>query len=50
MEAETDTEAMEGWALLIFLFLVTFSVCFLVTPRTTNPGMAPLTMGRALPH
>jgi hypothetical protein len=39
-----DAEAMEGCCLLAC------SACFLIEPRTTSPGMAPPTMGSALPH
>ena len=44
LEAGADPEAMEGCCLLAC------SACFLIEPRTTRPGMAPPTMGRALPH
>jgi hypothetical protein len=39
-----------GGILLNGLFLMACSACFLIEPRTTCPGMAPPTMGWALPH
>ena len=36
--------------LLPGLLLMACSACFLIEPRTTSPGMAPLTMGWALPY
>jgi hypothetical protein len=41
-EAGADAEAMEG------CYLLACSACFLIEPRTTSPGMAPLTIGWAL--
>jgi hypothetical protein len=35
LEARADAKAMEGCC------LVAYSACFLVEPRTTNPGKAP---------
>jgi hypothetical protein len=42
-------ESSAYW-LLTGLLLVACSACFLIEPRTTSPGMAPPTMGWALPH
>jgi hypothetical protein len=36
--------------LLTGLLLTVCSACFLIKPRTTSPGMAPPTIGWALPH
>ena len=44
LETGADVEAMEGYCLLAC------SACFLIEPRTTSLGMAPPTMGWALPH
>jgi len=44
LEAGADAEAMEESCLLAC------SACFLIEPRTISPGMAPCTMGWALPH
>ena len=38
-----------GTTMLTGLLPMACSVCFLIEPRTTSPGMAPLTMGWALP-
>jgi len=38
-----------GGMLLTGLLLLTCSACFLIEPKTTSPGMAPLIMGWALP-
>jgi hypothetical protein len=39
------------WRLLLTgLLLMTCSACFLIEPMTASPGMAPPTMGWALPH
>ena len=48
-EAGADAEAMEGWMSLTGLLPLACSVCFLIEPRSTSPGMAPPTMGWALP-
>lgn len=39
-----------GGMLLPDLFRMICSACFLIAPRTTNPGMASLTVTWALPH
>ena len=44
-----QTEATEGCCLLA-CFPMACSVCFLIEPRTTRPGMASPTMGWSLPH
>lgn len=44
LEAETEVEAIEGHCLLAC------SSCFLVAPRTANPGVALPTVNWALPH
>jgi hypothetical protein len=36
--------------LLTGLLPMACSACFLIEPRTTSPGLAPPTMGWALPH
>jgi hypothetical protein len=36
--------------MLTGLLPIAWSACFLIEPRTTSPGMAPPTMGWALPH
>jgi hypothetical protein len=41
-EAGADAEAMEA---LTGLLLLACSACFLIEPKTNNPGMAPPTMG-----
>jgi hypothetical protein len=47
--AGANAAAMEGCRLLVcFSWLPQF--CFLTEHRTTSPGIAPPTMGRALPH
>jgi hypothetical protein len=40
-EAGADAEAMEG----CYLHTMACSACFLIEPKTTSLGMAPLTMG-----
>jgi hypothetical protein len=47
---EPDAEAMEEGMLLTGSLPIAFSVCFLIEPRTTSPGMAPPTISWAFPH
>jgi hypothetical protein len=49
LEAGADAEAMEKEVLNTGLFSLACSACFHVEPRTTSPGMAPPTMGWAIP-
>jgi hypothetical protein len=50
LDAGADLEAMEGGCLLTYSPCLPCSACFLIEPKTTSPGMAPPTMGWALPH
>ena len=45
LEAGADAEAMGAGLLCIVLLPMTCSVCFLIEPRATSPGMVPPTMG-----
>jgi len=48
LEAGADAEAMEG-VLLTGLLSLACSGCFVIELRTTSQGMAPPTMGWAIP-
>lgn len=50
LEVGADAEAMGGWVLRPGLLLMVYSACFLIEPRTTNPGMAPPTVGSPISH
>jgi hypothetical protein len=45
LEAGADAGRGHGRMLLTDLLPMACSACFLIEPRTTNPGMAPPTMG-----
>ena len=49
LETGADAEVMEGVLLTDFL-LMACSLCFLIEPKATSPGMAPPTMGWTLSH
>lgn len=49
MEAGADTEAVDK-CLITGLLLLACSVCFLIEPRTSIPGITLHTAGWALPH
>jgi hypothetical protein len=44
LEAGPDAETMDGY------YVLACSVCFLIKPKTTSPGMILPTAGRAQPH
>jgi hypothetical protein len=48
-EAGVDAEAMEEYCLLTGLLPLACSACFYIEARATSPGMAPPTVGLALP-